>query len=115
MCELKNRSYSSVVVMYRGCSQSVLGFRRQCCELKKRFPCNTFGCDKNSVVGKYFLANIVVHCRICCRNMLYIVVCCRTLTYTNQMFDKVQQTTKVVERTYLTNVENTNFIANSWL
>ena len=31
------------------------------------------------------------------------------------MFDKVQQPTKVVERTYLTNVENTNFIANSWL
>ena len=31
------------------------------------------------------------------------------------MFDKVQQPTKVVERTYLTNVENTNCIANSWL
>ena len=31
------------------------------------------------------------------------------------MFDKVQQPTKVVERTYLTNMENSNFIANSWL
>ena len=29
------------------------------------------------------------------------------------MLDKVQQPTKVVERTYLTNVENTNLIANS--
>ena len=33
----KVRSYSSVVVMYRGCSQSFLGFRRQCSELKKKF------------------------------------------------------------------------------
>ena len=68
--------------MYRGCSQSVLGFRiGNAANLKKSFTCKTFGCDKNSVVGKYFLANIVVHCRICCRNMLYIAVCCRTLTY----------------------------------
>ena len=31
------------------------------------------------------------------------------------MFDKVQQPTKVVERTYLTNVGNTNFIAHCGL
>ena len=34
--------------------------------LKKGFTCKTFGCDKNSVVGKYFwrtLAYIVEHCR----------------------------------------------------
>ena len=32
------------------------------CELKSRSfscVCKTFGCDKNSVVGKYFLANII--------------------------------------------------------
>ena len=73
--------------------------------LKKVLHVKTFGCDKNSVIGKYFLANIVVHCRICCRNMSYI----------NRIFCRVMSYNFVVDRTYLTNVENTKFIANSWL
>ena len=54
------------------------------------------------------------HCCTLSNMLSQHVVHCRTLTYINQMFDKVQQPTKVVERTYLSNEENTNFIANSW-
>ena len=77
-CEFKNRSFSWVLAVVRSESYAFVG---NAANFLKSFPCKTFGCDKNTVVRKYFLSYIVEHCRTLLNIISQYVVHSRMLSY----------------------------------